>query len=79
MREKREPIVEAKVKASALAATVAGLVLSLLGHVFGGDVPTVLAGAVESTVTALVTGGVTFAGGWLARHTPRDVVDVEVD
>lgn len=78
MSEKREPIVEAKVKVSALAATVAGLVLSLVSHTLG-EVPDVLAGTIETAVTGLVTGGVTFAGGWLARHTPRELLDVDVD
>lgn len=73
----REPVVEAKVKAGSLAAGASGLVLSLASHLLG-DVPSVLAGTIETSVTTLVTGGATFAGGWLARHTPRDVVDVDV-
>lgn len=79
MAEKRTPVVEAKVKVASLAAMVSGLALSLLGHLLGGDVPDVLAGTVETAVTGLVTGGVTFAGGWLAKHTPRELLDVDVD
>jgi len=75
---RREPIIEAKVKVASLAATTAGLVLSLISHLIG-EVPDMLAGTIETAVTGLITGAVTFAGGWLAQHTPRDVLDLETD
>jgi hypothetical protein len=61
--------VENKVKAASTAATVAGFATSLIGALafHGGTVPEVIAAAVG----ALVTGGLTFAAGWLSRHTPR--------
>lgn len=76
---KREPIVEAKVKAGTLAAVVSAFVLSLLGqYVFAGEAPEFVTTFVESAVTSVVVGALTFGGGWLAQHTPRKVVDVEV-
>jgi hypothetical protein len=33
---------------------------------------------VAAPVLALVTGAITFAAGWAARHTPRGV-DIQVD
>lgn len=70
------PIVEAKVKTSSAAAAVTGLILSALAtYVFGGEVP----GAVEQIVTqvvgTVVPAAVTYAAGWVTRHTPR--VDIE--
>jgi hypothetical protein len=63
--------VETKVKAASTAAAITGLVLSLLGaYVFRGAVPEWGQAAIDT----VVTGGLTFAAGWLARHTPR-VVD----
>ncbi len=63
------PAVEAKVKAA-----TAGAVLSALGvwaldeYVFTtASVPV----PVEAAVALAVTGLVTFAAGWLARHTAR--------
>lgn len=64
-------IVETKVKASTTAATVVSLVLSYLGvSVFKGDVPS----WVDVVVTGAVTGALTFAAGWLAKHEPRVAV-----
>lgn len=66
-------VVERKVKASTTAATLVGLVLSVVSlYLFhGGPVP----GAVEVIVTALVggalTGATTFLAGYRAKHTPR--------
>lgn len=60
--------IEAKVKASTTAATVAAAVVGLLGaYVFHGNVP----GWVQPIIGAVVTGGLTFAAGWLTKHTPR--------
>lgn len=67
------PVVEAKVKTSAAAASVAAFVLSLVQqYAFnGGDVPAPLAAIVTTVVVTVVSGVVTFAVGWLTRHTPR--------
>jgi heme A synthase len=65
-----EQKVETKVKAAGAAATVTGFLVTLIGSLavfHGGPVPTVI----TSLVGALATGGLTFAAGWLARHTPR--------
>jgi hypothetical protein len=63
-------VVEAKVKAAATAATLVSLVVSLLGlYVFHGVVPD----WVTAVVGTVVTGGLTFTAGWLAKHTPRTV------
>jgi hypothetical protein len=60
--------VERKVTASTGAAAVSGLVLFVLGrYVFKGDVPDVVASWVYVAVPAVVT----FAAGYLARHSPR--------
>ena len=60
--------VETKVQASTAVAAVSGLALWALGrYVFKGAVPDVAA----SWVYAIVPGVLTFAAGWLARHTPR--------
>lgn len=73
------PIVEAKVKTSAAAAACVGVVLALLSqYVFsGGPVPGVVEAIVTPAVTALVTGGITFVAGWMTRHTPRDVIQID--
>jgi len=60
--------VETKVKAGTAAAAAAGLAMWALGrYVFKGVVPDVVA----SWVYAIVPAAVTFAAGYLARHTPR--------
>jgi hypothetical protein len=60
-------VIETKVQASTGAAAVSGLALWALGHyVFkGSGVPDVVA----SWVYVLVPGLLTFAAGYLARHT----------
>jgi hypothetical protein len=63
--------VETKVKAASTAAAITGLLLSLLGaYVFRGAVPEWGQAAIDT----VVTGGLTFVAGWLARHTPRTAV-----
>lgn len=65
--------VELKVKVGAVAAALTALLLGALGDVLpSGAVPA----WVGTPVLALVTGGVTFGLAWLARHTPRNVIDV---
>ena len=60
--------VEAKVKASTAAAALSGLALWALGrYVFRGEVPDV----VVSWVYVIVPSVITFAAGYLARHTAR--------
>jgi hypothetical protein len=60
--------VETKVQASTAVAAVSGLALYALGrYVFKGDVPDVVA----SWIYFLVPGLLTFAAGYLAKHTPR--------
>jgi hypothetical protein len=61
-------VVETKVQASTAAAAVSGLALWALGHyVFKGSVPDVVA----SWTYVIVPGVLTFAAGYLARHSPR--------
>jgi len=81
MTTPRTPLIEAKVKTSAIAAAVVGLVLALLSrYVFaGGEVPDAVETMVTTVVGALVSGGITFAVGWLTRHTPRDVIQVDAE
>lgn len=61
--------VEGKVKASTAAAAVSGIALWIIGrYAFkGGAVPDVVA----SWVYVLVPAVVTFAAGYLAKHTSR--------
>jgi hypothetical protein len=60
--------VEAKVQASTAVAAVSGLALWALGrYVFKTGVPDVVA----SWIYVLVPGLLTFAAGYLAKHTPR--------
>jgi hypothetical protein len=62
---------ERKVQAGTAAAAVSGVVLWVLGrYVFRGAVPDVFA----SWIYAIVPGLVTFAAGYLAKHTPRPAV-----
>jgi hypothetical protein len=61
-------VVETKVQAGTAAAAVSGLALWALGtYVFKGDVPDVVA----SWIYVIVPGVLTFAAGYLAKHTPR--------
>ena len=60
--------VERKVKAGTAAATLTAGVLSLLAlYVFHGVVPDWVSASVETAVTGLLT----FAAAWWAKHTPR--------
>jgi hypothetical protein len=60
--------VETKVQASTAVAAVSGLALWALGrYVFGGSVPDVVA----SWIYVIVPGVLTFAAGYLAKHTNR--------
>lgn len=64
--------VEAKVKSGAAGAVVAGFALWLLqAYVFRGAVPA----PVELLVMLAVPAALAFAGGYLAPHTPRPLVD----
>lgn len=67
--------VERKVQASTTVAAVSGMALWVLGkYVFKGDVPDVFA----SWVYVLVPGLLTFAAGYLAKHSPRESQEVRV-
>ena len=60
--------VEQKVTASTAAAAVSGIVLWILGrYAFKTGVPDVIASWVYVAVPAVIT----FAAGYLAKHTPR--------
>jgi hypothetical protein len=68
--------VELKVKVGSVAAALSALLLGFGAEVLpGGTVPA----WVSAPVLAVITGVVTFAASWLARHTPRGLADVEVD
>ena len=61
-------MIETKVQASTAVAAVSGLALWALGrYVFKGDVPDVVA----SWIYVIVPGVLTFAAGYLAKHTAR--------
>jgi len=62
--------VETKVRVSTLASMVAALVMGLVVHWRGSPV----SGPTGDLITTVVTGAVTFAAGWLAKHTPRPAV-----
>lgn len=64
-------IVEAKVKTSSAAAAVTAFVASVVQPYL----PDALAGTVSAAVTTVVAGAITFAAGWVTRHTPRVEVD----
>ena len=67
--------VERKVQAGTGAAAVSGLALWALGHyVLKGDVPDVVASWVYVLVPALLT----FAAGYLAKHTARPAAPLPV-
>lgn len=68
--------IEAKVKASALAATAVGVVVALLNdvendHSLLGPVPAPL----QSVILVLLPPLVSFLAGWAAKHTPRTATD----
>jgi hypothetical protein len=66
-------VVERKVKAATTAATIASAAVSLLGlYVFHGVVPD----WVTALVGTAVTGALTFAAGYIAKHTPRTIAPV---
>lgn len=68
--------IETKVKASTTVAALTGLVTSALAeYVFHGAVPS----WVGLPVGAVVTGLLTFAAGYLAKHTPRLVNSVNTE
>ncbi|WP_435583467.1 hypothetical protein [Amycolatopsis thermoflava] len=79
MTNPAKPIVEAKVKTSSAAATAVGAVLALVSaYVFKGTaVPDAVEAIVTSVVGGAVTGGITFATGWLTKHTPRGWIDLQ--
>lgn len=60
--------VEAKVKAGSLAAAAAGIVDWLLAHYL---FPHLNDPTAQALILAAVPGVLAFAGGWLAKHTPR--------
>lgn len=62
--------VETKVTVAGVAALASSEALSALTQYLGAPLPTWGA----QLVTAAVTGLVTFAAGWLAKHTPRPEV-----
>lgn len=62
-------MIETKVKAATGAAAVAGFLIWLLGaYVFNGEVPQ----PVVILITVAAPAAFAFAGGYLARHTPRN-------
>lgn len=68
--------VEFKVKVGAVAATLTALLLGGIADALpGGAVPV----WVGTPLLAIVTGAVTFGLAWLARHTPRNVIDITGD
>lgn len=71
--------VEAKVKTSTLAAAVTGLVLAGITALLGQEPSPVWVEIVTMVVFAVVPGVVTFTAGWLTRHTPRELLTLEVD
>lgn len=77
--ERQDRIVEAKVKVGAVVAGLTGLALSLIATFTGGDVPGAVAQIITYIIATFVPGLVTFAAGWLTKHTPVrvDVVSPE--
>jgi hypothetical protein len=60
--------VESKVKAASTTALVTSFVMDLVAkYVFPNGVP----GWATALISGAVVGGLTFAAGWLAKHTPR--------
>lgn len=63
-----EPVIERKVTAATIAATLTSAAVYLLAkYVVKGDVPEEAVGVVGVLVTSLVT----FVAGYVARHTHR--------
>jgi hypothetical protein len=61
--------VETKVKAASTTALVTSFVMDLAAkYVFSDGVP----GWATALISGAVVGGLTFAAGWLAKHTPRE-------
>jgi hypothetical protein len=61
--------VETKVKAASTTALVTSFVMDLMAkYVFPDGVP----GWATALISGAVVGGLTFAAGWLAKHTPRE-------
>jgi len=65
-------LVEAKVVATTVAATLIGVGVTFLNEVPGnaslmGSVP----GWAQGAVTLIVPPAITFVTGWLTKHTPR--------
>lgn len=65
--------VELKVKVGAVAATLTSGLLGLVALALPGNTVPEWASV---PVLALVTGAVTWGLAWLAKHTPRTIVDV---
>ena len=70
--------IEAKVKTATAAAATSTFVLALVQqYVFkGAVVPEFVTAFVTSGVASVVGGAVTFAVGWLTKHTGR-VLDIQ--
>ncbi len=64
--------VSGKVSAATVAAAVASLIVTTIAaHVSVG-----LPADVLRIAEALLTSAITFGAGWLAKHAPREVIDV---
>lgn len=61
--------VESKVTAASAATLIAGFVVGWL--VIQAPFLASLADPLQAAIGAVVTAAITFASGWLARHTPR--------
>jgi hypothetical protein len=65
------PAVETKVKAGSLGAALAGIIdWGLATELF----PHMHDATAQALILAAVPGILAFAGGWLAKHTPRTVI-----
>ena len=71
--------VEAKVKTSTIAASITGFVLAALASWIGEPAPEAIVTAVTALVGGGVSGLVTFAAGWTARHTPRAITIHDIE
>lgn len=71
-KTKREPIIEAKVKAGTAAAALSGYAVTALnGWV---DLPEAVSGQIGAVLSAGVAALITGAAAWVTKHTPRAVV-----